>query len=127
MIYVASRVRHARLWKLYRANGIPIISSWIDEAGAGETENLTELWDRIVSEISESRALVFYAAGPEDFPFKGALVEAGIALTLEKPVYVALEHVTLEGPTLRPIGSWVRHRNVLLVDDLEIALAGACS
>lgn len=124
-IYVASRVVRAPVWRRYREKGYPIISSWIDEAGAGETKCFAELWDRIRSEIERSAALVFYADGLDDFPFKGALVEAGIALALGKPVFVCLKDVELEGRTMRPIGSWVLARNVTLCETLDEALARA--
>lgn len=126
-IYVASRVKYAEMWKKYRAAGTPIISTWIDEAGEGETADFGELWQRIREEIRRSNALVLYVAGPEDFPFKGALVEVGIALAMDKPVYVAidLEKVKLEGRTLRPVGSWLKDRSVKVYAELDDALIAA--
>lgn len=125
-IYVASRVKHADLWKAYRAQGVPIIASWIDEAGDGETADFVELWQRIRKEIADSKGLVFYAAGVEDFPFKGAFVEVGMALALGKPVYAALENVMLEGRTMRPVGSWLLDRDVTRCPTLEDAIRLAC-
>lgn len=54
-IYVASRAsipeRNA-MWRHYRdVHKIPIISSWIDEAGEGQTDDFSKLWIRIISEI----------------------------------------------------------------------------
>lgn len=121
-IYVASRVVRASIWRRYRDMGVPIISSWIDEAGEGETECFSALWDRIRGEISRSDALVFYAAEPDDFPFKGALIEAGIAMAMHKPIFVCLEGVELEGRTMRPIGSWVLHQSVTMCETLDEAL-----
>lgn len=125
-IYVASRVVRAPIWRAYRDDGIPINASWIDEAGEGETADFGELWLRIREEIRRSRALVFYAAGPEDFPFKGALVEVGIALAMDKPVYVVLNNVSVDGRTMRPIGSWILDRRVKLMEDLDDAIYAAC-
>lgn len=122
-IYVASRVKQAPVWRRYRDMGVPIISSWIDEAGEGETECFSALWDRILGEISCSDALVFYAADLDDFPFKGALIEAGIAMAMHKPIFVCLEGVELEGRTMRPIGSWVLHESVTMCGKLDEALA----
>lgn len=118
-IYVASRVKHAEIWKSYRAYGWPITATWIDEAGEGETADFGDLWERIWDEIYSSDCLVLYAAGMEDFPFKGALVEVGMALAMRKRVLVALEDVTLEGRTMRPVGSWLFHRNVIRYDTLK--------
>lgn len=103
--------------------GVPIISSWIDEAGEGETECFSVLWDRIRAEISRSDALVFYAADLDDFPFKGALIEAGIAMAMHKPIFVCLEGVELDGRTMRPIGSWVLHESVTMCGKLDESLA----
>lgn len=124
-IYVASRVVRAPIWRRYRDMGVPIVSSWIDEAGDGETECFSALWDNIRGEIGRSNALVFYAAEPDDFPFKGALIEAGIAMAMHKPIFVCLEGVELEGRTMRPIGSWVLHRSVTMCETLEEAVAAA--
>lgn len=55
---------------------------------------------------------------------KGAILEAGIALGMGKPVIVCLpDGVKLDGPTQRPIGSWLWHRNVTRCDDLTEAMA----
>lgn len=56
-IYVASRAsipERGAMWRHYRSRGVPIISSWIDEDGEGETSDFTLLWMRIESEIAES-------------------------------------------------------------------------
>lgn len=121
-IYVASRVKQAEVWKDYRARGWKINSTWIDEAGEGETADFGDLWARIRDEIARSHCLVFYAAGVEDFPFKGALVEVGMALAMGKRVLVALEGVMLDGRTMRPVGSWLLDRNVHRYDTLEEAM-----
>jgi hypothetical protein len=121
-LYVASRVKQAEVWKAYRARGWKINASWIDEAGEGETADFGELWDRIRGEIARSYALVFYAAGVDDFPVKGALVEVGMALAMGKPVIAALENVMLDGRTMRPVGSWLLDRNVVRCDTLEEAM-----
>ena len=124
MIYVASRAsvpERSVMWREYRAAGYPIISSWIDETGEGETGSFTELWDRITNEIARCDRLVLYAE-TDDFPLKGALIEVGMALGMRKPVIVCLPNVTLEGPSYRPIGSWVMHGNVRRIDCVPIAL-----
>jgi hypothetical protein len=116
-IYVASRAsipERAQMWREMRANGANIVSSWIDESGVGETENYEELWSRILGEITTCARLVLYVE-KEDFPLKGALIECGMALALDKEVHVVLNDVELEGITDRPLGSWIRHKNVKIV------------
>ena len=122
MIYVASRTKHAEMWKGLRASGVPIISTWIDEAGAGETDDLSELWVRIAAEIYVSKGILLYAE-PEDFPLKGALIECGIGLGCGVPVALVLPNVKLEPRSYRPVGSWMKHPNCILVPSIRLAVA----
>lgn len=122
--YVASRAsvpERSASWRAFRDQGVPIVSTWIDEAGDGETADFSELWDRINREIASCIGLVLYAE-ETDFPLKGALVEVGIALALNKPVAVVLDFEPA-GRTFRPIGSWITHRNVIRSDTCEQAFA----
>lgn len=124
-IYVASRAsipERSAMWRRLRDEGWQITSSWIDEAGEGETADFTDLWDRIMREIAAANKLVLFAE-TDDFPLKGAILEAGIAVGMGKPVVVCLPGVTLEGRTKRPIGSWISHRNVVRCDTLHSAMA----
>lgn len=126
-VYVASRASipaRAEMWRRIRAEGFPITSSWIDEDGEGQTDDFGELWVRIYHEIECSETLILYAE-PTDFPLKGALIEAGIALGMRKPIIVCLPNVALEGRTHRPIGSWIQHPAVTRLDMLEEALMAA--
>lgn len=123
-IYVASRASipaRSEMWRGLRTEGWPIISSWIDEAGKGETDDFSDLWLRIHSEIQRLDRLILYAEAG-DFPLKGALIEAGIAIGMSKPVFVVLKNIELEVRTLRPIGSWLAHPNVFNVDSVDFAL-----
>ncbi len=126
LIYVASRASipaRAEMWRNLRDDyGWQITSTWIDEAGEGETSDFTDLWDRITCEIAAARKLVLFAK-EEDFPLKGALIEAGIALGMGKPVIVCLPGVSLEERSKRPIGSWIAHRNVIRRDTIYSAMA----
>jgi hypothetical protein len=124
-IYVASRTYHADMWKEWRTKGFNIISSWIDEASEGETDSFHELWERIATEVSQARALVFYARW-QDFPLKGAFVEVGMAF-MNKPIIVCLPGVDLEGRTMRPVGSWMLHESVTRVDNVKEALYAAAN
>lgn len=122
--YVASRAtipERAAAWRRFRHRGVRITSTWIDEAGDGETACFTELWDRIQTEITIADHLVLYAE-PDDFPLKGALIEVGMALAMGRPVTVCLPGVELNGRTHRPVGSWIEHRLVDRNDDIAAAL-----
>lgn len=116
--YVASRAsipERPAMWKRWREQGLLITSTWIDEAGEGETGDFCELWLRIAREITISEGLILYVK-KEDFPLKGALVECGIALGMGKPVAIILDGVSLEGRTMRPLGSWAAHTACRFVD-----------
>lgn len=125
-IYAASRAsipERGAMWRRYRDQGVPIISSWIDEDGDGETGSFMELWQRIQNEISRSYALVLYAE-TNDFPLKGALIEVGIALGMDKDVIVCLPNIELEPRSFRPIGSWINHPLVIRDDDIDAIMQG---
>lgn len=110
-VYVASRASNPErpaMWRELRAQGRPIISTWIDEAGPGETADMGELWARIEREVRGSCGVVLYARG-EDFPLKGALVEVGMAIGAGLPVAVVLPDGVEDWHSCRPVGSWVRH------------------
>lgn len=124
-IYVASRAsvpERGAMWRRFRAQGVPITSSWFDEDGDGATGDFCELWSRIENEIADSAALVLYAE-TADFPLKGAFIEAGIALGLGKPVIVCLPDLGLLDHSYRPIGSWIAHPLVTRCDDIAAAIA----
>jgi len=119
--YVASRAsvpERGATWRKFRDQGVLITSSWIDEDGEGQTEDFTELWDRIEHEIAEADELVLYAE-EGDFPLKGALVGVGIALGLGKIVTVCLPDVRVDKRNYRPIGSWIAHPLVVRDDNIE--------
>ena len=84
-IYVASKTAHAPLWQHHRAIGVPIISTWIDEAGPGESADLADLWRRCIAEASTAAALVLYRRADE--VLKGAWAEVGAALASGVPVF----------------------------------------
>lgn len=112
-IYIASKTIHADRWKTLRAEGLPIISSWIDEAGAGETGDWADLWLRCVAEASRATVTIVYRE-PADI-LKGAFVEAGAALASgRRIIVVGCDEM-----------SFVRHPNAATAASLEEALAHA--
>ena len=84
-IYFASKTKHANKWKALRQAGVPINSTWIDEAGEGESMDLNDLWMRCIHEASTASALVLYRE-PDDV-LKGGWIELGAALSNGVPVH----------------------------------------
>lgn len=126
-LYVASRAslpERGAMWRSLRAAGWPIISSWIDEDGDGQTADFAELWSRISHEVTTATALILYAE-PSDIPLKGALVEVGLALAAGIPVFAVLPGIEFEPRSMRPVGSWLAHPGVIMPATLDIALASA--
>lgn len=125
--YVASRAsipERSEMWRKFRSQGHLIISTWIDEAGEGQTACLTELWSRIEAEIQASDALILYIE-PDDFPLKGAFIEAGMAIAMGKPVYIVAPGVILDPKNFKPIGSWAAHPLVFFSKDVKSVLSSA--
>lgn len=86
MIYIASKTVHAPRWRELRAAGLPINSSWIDEAGKGESASLSNLWIRCINEARSADCLIAYREPGE--VLKGAFVEIGAALGEGKRVFL---------------------------------------
>lgn len=123
-IYGASRAslpEKAIMWKSLRQEGALVVSSWIDESGPGETQDLSALWRRIESEIRDCDKLVLFVQ-EGDLPLKGALVEVGMALALGKPVIVVIRGITLADRDLKPLGSWAKHPKVSFCSDIRKAV-----
>lgn len=84
-IYIASKTRHAGLWKALRDAGVPIISSWIDEAGKGETLDWGRMWQTCFDQAATATHLIIYVQEGEIL--KGAWIEVGVALANSVPVF----------------------------------------
>ena len=94
VIYTASKAKHAAIWRKLRADGVPINSTWIDEAGAGETSDFNDLWTRCLTESTSCAAMIVYREPGDEL--KGAWIEMGAALSHAIPVFC----VGLEGYTI---------------------------
>jgi len=116
-IYIASRTRHASKWLEAQRNGVPVISTWIDEAGPGESASMSDLWRRCINEAGAARALVLYREDGE--PLKGALTETGAALLAGRTVFA----VGFNGPGDLKEFSFLNHHLVVRCDSLEDALS----
>ena len=115
-IYIASRTHHAHMWLSLRAEGVPICSTWIDEAGDDASPDLSDLWVRCLAEASFCDVLIAYI-GFADLPVKGVLVEVGAALASGRPVLLVRDPEHCD-----KIGSWPNHPSVTLCDSLSTAL-----
>lgn len=114
MIYVASKSKHAAMWRSYRER-YPITSTWIDEAEKGQTRNVSEFWSRCLSEVADSNVLILYTEEGETQ--KGALVEVGAALASGVFVLVV-------GPVNQ---TWIEHPLVTRAETLTRAFERAAS
>lgn len=94
MIYVASKAMYGREWVAMREAGVPIISTWIDQSGFGDTSDWPKLWLNCIAEASSANALVLIRR-PRDI-IKGAWVEVGAALGNNVPVFaVGIENYSI--------------------------------
>lgn len=84
-IYVASRTIHADKWRQMRDAGLPITCTWIDEAGVGQSKDLSDLADRCIKEAANSSAFILYCEQSDQL--KGALMECGAALANNVQVF----------------------------------------
>ena len=84
IFYVASKTKHAPMWRSLRDSGVRINATWIDEAGTSETHDFSDLAMRCIQEASSADGVILYAE-PND-TLKGALLECGAALAGGRPV-----------------------------------------
>jgi hypothetical protein len=113
-IYIASKTKHADRWRFLRDKvGEPIISTWIDEAGEGESTDLNDLWRRCLSEAANCALLLLYRE-PDDV-LKGGWIELGAALANGVPVFaVGIEEYTV-----------AKHKGIRHFPDMKSAIAEA--
>ena len=113
-IYVASKTKFAPIWKKFRSQGYPIVSSWLDEANKTDS-NLVELWKKNIEESNSCGVIIYFAEVPTGITSKketvsnGGLVEVGSALSNDVPVIWA----AMEYPTV------CRHPNIKFVNGCE--------
>lgn len=122
-IYIASKTIHAPRWRILRKVGEPIISTWIDEAGPGESSDLSDLWTRCIEEASSCDLLIVYREGNE--VLKGAWIEMGAALARGIQVFaVGIEEFTVAN---HPGIKHFRHmRDAIHASRMHLQNAGGC-
>jgi hypothetical protein len=114
MIYVCSKTKHAEKWRNLRASGVAIISTWIDEAGPGETKSFSDLWRRCINEVRWSNFLLAYAEPGDEL--KGGLIEIGAALAAGRPVILVGDFPQMKTAKYHPL--------VMVASSVEDAVKG---
>ena len=113
-IYVSSKLVHAPMWQKLRQLGHNIISTWIDEAGEGETTDYSDLARRCINEAAEADVIILYCEPNETL--KGALIEVGAALAAGKQV-----RLVGDCPSISPV--FRKHENWSECSTVDEALA----
>ena len=115
-VYTASKLDKAPLWLrlIEEWDEIEFVARW-PRLHVGTTPDAPcyakVFWQHDLEDVSESDIVLVYSE-PHD-KLRGALVEAGMALALQKPVIVVGEHLDY--------GTWQFHPLVYKVPDLEEA------
>lgn len=118
-VYVASKLDKAPLWKEIRQNWpeIEITSHWVDMHTPNDQEHLIPIEEMMVAwtanVIDIHNADVVLVHGSNDSPLRGALVEAGIGIALNKKVIIIGKY--------KDYGTWQFHPNCVRVPTLEAA------
>lgn len=89
-IYIASKVKHAQRWLDLKAKGYPFNSRWLTAPNDMTPEQYAELWGKISQDVMIADALILYVELGE--VLKGALIEMGMAMANNTPVYVVGEY-----------------------------------
>ncbi len=113
-IYTASKTKHAPKWLQLRAEGINVISTWIDEYMAGQSTCLQDLAIRCIEEPQKADVTLLYCEPEDNLRF--ALVEVGAALSAGKKIIVIGG-----GPSVSQ--TMIKHPNINTVSSISEALA----
>jgi hypothetical protein len=105
------------MWRTLREQGHSIISSWIDEAGPGESPSREDLINRCLQEASSAERIIWYVEAT-DFPFKLAWGEICVGLFSGVPVFI----VAGEDVTDDMLAQLPQHHRVLRCATIEEAL-----
>ncbi|HEX2859549.1 MAG TPA: hypothetical protein VHP58_05085 [Alphaproteobacteria bacterium] len=123
LIYVCSKVAEIPLWQDLRAQGLPIISRWIDLPDFVENnrEAADNLWHEMIApDMRRATDMLVFQRRRTDM-FKGALLEIGMAMGHQLPLMVASP---LGQKTRREAwGTWITASNVQHCFGLKTALA----
>ena len=113
--YVSSKLKHGKIWTSSVALKGIITSSWIYTGELLDPETWGPMWDKYLEEIALCTDFVMYVEKGD--VLRGALIEAGAAMMLEKPIQIIWDG---EFDELRAIaGSWITHESVTIVKSIE--------
>jgi hypothetical protein len=116
-ICVASKKKHAPLWRTMRDNhGNDIISTWIDNIGR-TTEQFKTLSVDCLNEAIAADVTILYCKSGENI--KGAFFEVGAALSAGKKVFAVTEECSSNRHIFNFHPNWTNFKN--LNDALEAA------
>lgn len=118
-IYPASKTKHAGMWRELRKQGYPIIGTWIDEAGEGESASYEELSLRCISECRSAAVTILFCQYDETL--KGALIEVGIALAAGRSVFCVGGNNETMSRVFRKHANWREFETIEEAIDAAIA------
>lgn len=123
-VYIASKIQYAPQFRGYRRNwlidGVFVNSRWIDMADAEwatprkinvPPEEFRMCWLVDEQDVKDCQALIIY--GAQQDKLRGALVEAGMAIAMGKPVFAVGGHPDFS--------SWQHHPLVMPADSFDHA------
>lgn len=91
-VYFASKLRHASMWREWKAAAVPlnVISTWHDHEKLDEHDRdaCYVNWQHNRIQLIHSADLIIAYAERDD-PLNGTLVEIGIAVARELPIHLA--------------------------------------
>lgn len=88
-VYIASKVEHAPKLAKIAVDGVHVNSRWIDLAAIGQSrmKPVSHWQQENFDDIASAHAFVFYVEPGDNL--KGALVELGYAIGIERSVWIA--------------------------------------
>lgn len=115
-VYMASKMHHAEKWRaLYSHHPeIHVVNAWcfLEPFVDASDANARKFWQDDFDDIARCHAVIVYAEPGENL--RGALVEAGIGLGLDKTIIVVGDHPDY--------GTWQHHPSVHKSSSIEAAL-----
>jgi|ERR1700722_1957910 len=116
-VYTASKISTAQFWRDIHAKhpSVYFHARWIKHNAIGTPDlpgYAAKFWQENEEDIRCADALIIY--GLDDEHLRGALVEAGIAIAADIPVYTVGDH--------KDYGTWQFHPGVTRAINIEQAL-----
>lgn len=113
-VYTASKLKHAEKWKSIVIEGVEFVARWprLHVGNIPDDASYAKVfWQHDLEDVARADVILVYAEAEEHL--RGALVEAGMAIALNKIVVVVGTHPDY--------GTWQHHPLVYKVDNLDAA------